>query len=64
MENFILNSILWTLAIYGAIEILKTIINIYTYKNLNPDGIYIIIAVKNQANKIEGFLRNFLFRII
>lgn len=64
MGEFLLNSILWTLAIYGGIEIIKTIINIYTYKNLKPDGIYIIVAVKNQENKIEGFLRNFLFRII
>ncbi len=64
MGDFILNSILWTLALYGAFEIIKTIINIYTYTNLKSDGIYIIVAVKNQANKIEGFLRNFLFRII
>lgn len=64
MGEFILNSILWTLALYGAIEIIKTIINIYTYTNLKSDGIYVIIAVKNQENKIEGFLRNFLFRII
>lgn len=64
MGNFILNSILWTLALYGLFEIIKTIINIYTYTNLKSDGIYIIVAVKNQENKIEGFLRNFLFRII
>ena len=64
MENFILNAILWTLALYGTFEIIKTIINIYTYTNLKSDGIYVIIAVKNQENKIEGFLRNFLFRII
>lgn len=64
MGNFILNAILWTLALYGALEIIKTIINIYTYTNLKSDGIYVIIAVKNQENKIEGFLRNFLFRII
>ena len=64
MEEFLLNSILWTLAIYGGFQIVKTITNIYTYKNLKPDGIYIIVAVKNQENKIEGFLRNFLFRII
>ncbi len=64
MGGFILNAILWTLAIYGAFEIIKTIINIYTYTNLKSDGIYIIVAVKNQENKIEGFLRNFLFRII
>lgn len=64
MGEFILNSILWTLAIYGAFEIIKTILNIYTYTNLKSDGIYIIVAVKNQADKIEGFLRNFLFRIV
>lgn len=64
MGEFILNAILWTLALYGAFEIIKTIINIYTYTNLKSDGIYVIIAVKNQENKIEGFLRNFLFRII
>lgn len=64
MGEFILNAILWTLALYGVFEIIKTIINIYTYTNLKSDGIYIIVAVKNQENKIEGFLRNFLFRII
>lgn len=64
MGEFILNAILWTLALYGTFEIIKTIINIYTYTNLKSDGIYIIVAVKNQENKIEGFLRNFLFRII
>ena len=64
MEDFILNTILWTLALYGLFEIIKTIINIYTYTNLKSDGIYVIIAVKNQENKIEGFLRSFIFRVI
>lgn len=64
MGDFIFNTILWTLAIYGLFEIIKTIINIYTYTKLESDGIYVIVAVKNQENKIEGFLRNFLFRII
>lgn len=64
MGDFIFNTVLWTLALYGLFEIIKTIINIYTYTNLKSDGIYIIVAVKNQENKIEGFLRNFLFRII
>ena len=64
MGDFIFNTILWTLALYGLFEIIKTIINIYTYTNLKSDGIYVIIAVKNQQNKIEGFLRSFLFRII
>ena len=64
MVDFIANTILWTLALYGLFEIIKTIINIFTYTNLQSDGIYVIVAVKNQENKIEGFLRSFLFHII
>lgn len=63
MGNFIINSILWTLALYGLFELIKQIIYIYTYTNLKEDGIYIIIAVKNQEEKIEGFLRSSLFKI-
>ena len=54
MLNFILNGILWTLALYGLFEIIKNIIYICTYTNLKSDGIYIIIAAKNQENKIVG----------
>ena len=64
MENFIINSILWTLAIYGLFEIVKQITNIVTYTKLRADGIYIIIAVKNQEEKIEGFLRSSIFKIL
>ena len=64
MGDFIFNTVLWTLALYGLFEIIKTILNIYTYTNLKSDGIYVIVAVKNQENKIEGFLRSFLFRVI
>ncbi len=64
MASFIFNTILYTLAIYGLFEIIKTIYYIYTYTNLKADGIYLIIAVKNQENKIEGFLRSILFRFI
>ena len=35
-----------------------------TYTKLRADGIYIIIAVKNQEEKIEGFLRSSLFKIL
>lgn len=31
---------------------------------MKSDGIYMIIATKNQENKIEGFLRTILFRIL
>ena len=64
MLDFILNGILWVLALYGLFEIIKTIIYTYTYTNLKSDGIYIIIATKNQEKKIDGFLRSFLFRVI
>lgn len=64
MLDFILNVIIWTLALYGLIEIVKNIIYIYTTTNLSTDGIYLIMAVKNQQDKIEGFLRTVLFRII
>lgn len=64
MGNFIINATIWTLALYGLFEIIKTIIYICSYTNLKSDGIYIIIAVKNQENKIEGFLRSLLFRFL
>ena len=64
MGEVILNGILWVLALYGLFEIIKTIVYTYTYTNLKADGIYVIIAAKNQEKKIEGFLRSFLFRIL
>lgn len=64
MESYLLSGILWVLALYGLFEIIKTIIYTYTYTNLKSDGIYVIIAAKNQEKKIEGFLRSFLFRLI
>ena len=64
MANFIINGIFWVLALYGLFEIIKNVIYICTYTNLKSDGIYMIIAVKNQENKIEGFLRTLLFRLI
>lgn len=64
MAEFIINGIFWVLALYGLFEIIKNIIYICTYTNLKSDGIYIIIAAKNQENKIEGFLRTILFRLI
>ena len=64
MGNFIISSILWTLALYGLFELVKQITNMITYTNLKPDGIYIIIGVKNQEERIEGFLRSSLFKIL
>lgn len=64
MEQFVINTILWTLALYGLFEIIKDIIYICTYTKLKSDGIYMIIAVKNQEKKIEGFMRSILFRLL
>ena len=64
MLKFITNTIFWTLAIYGLFEIIKNIIYISTYTKFKSDGIYVIIAVKNQEEKIEGFLRSILFKIL
>ena len=62
--GFILNTIFWTLALYGLFEIVKNIIYLSTYTNFKSDGIYVIIAVKNQEERIEGFLRSTLFKIL
>lgn len=64
MVNLLLNAIFWTFALYGFFEFIKEIINICTYTKLKSDGIYVIIAVKNKENEIEGFLRSFLFKIL
>lgn len=64
MSNFILNVLLWTLALYGLIEILRNVISACKYTNLKSDGIYLIIAVKNREDKIEGFLRSMLSKFI
>ena len=60
MLDFITNAVIWVLALYGLIEIIKTIYYICTCTNLESDGIYFIIAVKNQEEKIEGFMRSIL----
>lgn len=62
--ELLLNTIFWTLAIYGLFEIIKNIVYLCTYTQLRSDGIYLIIAVKNQEEEIEGFLRATLFKIL
>ena len=62
--EFVISVIFWTLAIYGLFEIVKNVIYMSTYTNFKSDGIYVIIAVKNQEDKIEGFLRSALFRLL
>ena len=41
MSDFILNGILWVLALYGLFEIIKTIIYTYTYTSLKLSLIHI-----------------------
>lgn len=62
--EFILNTIFWTLAFYGLYELIKNILYISEYTKFKAKGIYLIIAVKNQEDKIEGFLRSSLFKIL
>ena len=62
--EIIMSVIIWTLALYGLFEIIKNSIYIYIYTKLNSNGMYFIVAVKNQEEKIECFLRNLLFRIM
>ncbi len=64
MLNFITSCILWTLALYGLIDIVKIIINSLKNKRIESNGIFIIVATKNQEHQIEGFLRSVIFRIL
>ena len=64
MLDFILNGIVWVLALYGFIEIVKTIYYACVYSKIKTEGIYFIIAVKNQEKQIEGFMRSILFRVL
>lgn len=64
MVDFFLNLLLWTLAIYGLIELVKNIYYIYTCTNLKTNGIYLIVACKNQENTIEAYMRSIFFRMV
>lgn len=64
MLNFMLDCILWTLALYGLIDIIKIIIGNVRYKRIESDDILVIIAAKNQEHQIEGFIRSVIFRIL
>ena len=46
------------------IELIKNFLYISEYTKFKAKGIYLIIAVKNQEDKIEGFLRSSLFKIL
>lgn len=64
MLEFVLNAIFWTLAIYGLFGIIKNIVYLFTYTKFRSDGIYVIVAAKNQEDKIENFLRSLIFKVL
>lgn len=64
MFDFFINTALWTFAFYGLFEFIKNIIYLCTYTKCKADGIHVIVTVKNQEDKIEGFLRSILFKIL
>lgn len=64
MFNFFTYCIFWTLAIYGLIDIIKITINNIKNRRIESNGIYVIVAAKNQEMQIEGFLRSVIFRIL
>ena len=64
MANFIFSVLLWTFALYGLFHFVISIFRTYYKFRLSANGIYVFIAVKNQENKIEGFLRTILFKIL
>ena len=64
MIGFIIKTIFWTFTLYGIFEFIKNVIYVTTYTNMKANGTYVIIAVKNQEDKIEGFLRSILFKIL
>ena len=64
MLEFLVQTIIWTLALYGFFEIIKNIIYMCTYTKLKCNGTYLIIVTKNQEQNIENLLRTISFKII
>lgn len=64
MLNFMVSCIIWICALYGFIDILKMIWNRSIHRRIETNGIYVIVAAKNQEQQIEMFLRSTIFRIL
>ena len=64
MANFIFNSILWVLTLYGLFDILKTIIHLHKYPKISFDGSFFVITTHNQENTIEYFLKIFIYKML
>lgn len=62
MFDFIFWAIIWTFAMYGFIEVIKTIYYICTYDKNEDNKLNLVVIAKNQAEHIESFCRSILFR--
>jgi len=63
-KTMLLQIVIWILAIYGLIEISINIFNGIAMVNNNIKDMYILIAVKNQEDTIEGIVRSIVFKNI
>ncbi|MGE5472833.1 MAG: glycosyltransferase [Ignavibacteriales bacterium] len=57
----IIQVIIWVLALYGLIEIMIEIYKAVFVLN-NVKDMYILVAVKNQEESIEGIVRSIVFK--
>lgn len=64
MLDLICNAILWVLAMYGLIEIIKTIYETIKYTKVGLEGTHVIITVKDKEESIEGFMNQVMPRIL
>ena len=61
VERMIIQVIIWILALYGLIEIIiEAYRAVFVLKNVKD--MYILIAVKNQEENIEGIVRSIVFK--
>lgn len=58
MVDFILNALVYILAIYGLIEIIKTVYYIMNFNEFNREDIYIIIGTTDKTKEKINDLKN------
>lgn len=57
MINFIFYCILWTLAIWGLIDIVKNVKKNIKNRIAELEDIFVVVAVKNKEKQVEGIIR-------
>ena len=62
--HWIVIIVVWTFAFYGVFEFIKEILYLSVCTKFNAEGLYVIIAAKNQENTIEALIRNMMFKMI